>query len=857
MRFNDILLEYDRGQTLKNYAEKILAVALKDRSVIHALIGRFPNGAIKAAAETPEGQQVILDYVMGIIEQADPTKNKNYSQAITRMYSLGGTMLEDIESTLSQYLIKFDKLKNKKKIPAPHNDFMRYKSLDEFMGVVEQLPDPDSEIEQQKIGAVQLPPISDWRYVYGRMDEQGRITTDCLIIQPLTKFGGYWWAKEYPKKGVTNRWCTAWDGDQSRFDYYAKQGPLFIIIPAQRTDDNEKYQFHFETKQFMDYQDHQIGDEGMDQLAKRFPALQQVFRSQAIQYNLLGLMTDDYKAAVRSHSKVASKELDSLIEQYKERIAGFGFSSLGDYGITIPEDTQRELTPLIENYLEQCRATLVSKDGFWRQVVNKLGTERNEDKLEVILNTDPSLKALVEQSEAGKAVAEIASLPNIKQRIDASHLQDLLLRDPLFRFTMRQVPKLYKSFLDELSGAQVNEDLMGKSKKWEFVPMGPKTHNGVTVSGRNATRVPSSMSQAVWREPTWSFREIAEKLGITSNDLKGLANTYGFPNKIDGLTSTYGSKSYFNQSEIKRWVNANDIRNVIKSKQAVDENNEYGDLGDDDGVADDGFFVVIANENDGAFIGMVTKDGGRWRETVVAGDAPGNWGGNYMSYLTPDDVMQHIRNDYSRHSQVKGPFYAEDQAMEYAERHFGLGDDSDYFDDEDDLEEGRVKDVDIQRQERDEMNPQQFRAGYGKSQSEWDSDTKDMFAEPAAPKAAREPVANKVEAYMEVYNKRDQREFVTMAFPTESAARKWANKHNAIVHSVQPINPMDEAAMDGEPEPEEVDNGLIGGRYDPDEFDAMVSRVGAKAKEQERKHGKVDIADLAKRLRAIDSGYDK
>jgi hypothetical protein len=68
---------------------------------------------------------------------------------------------------------------------------------------------------------------------------------------------------------------------------------------------------------------------------------------------------------------------------------------------------------------------------------------------------------------------------------------------------------------------------------------------------------------------------------------------------------------------------------------------------------------------------------------------------------------------------------------------------------------------------------------------------------------------------------------------------------------------MDEAAMDGEPEPEEVDNGLIGGRYDPDDFDAMVSRVGAKAKEQERKHGKVDIADLAKRLRAIDSEHNK
>jgi hypothetical protein len=796
MRFNDILLEYNRDQTVKNYGNKVLAVALKDRSVIHALIGRFPNGAIKAGAETPEGQQLILDYVMGVIEQSDPTKNKNYAQAITRMYTLGGTMLEDIESTLSQYLIKFDKLKNKKKIPAPQNDFMRYKSLDEFMGVVEQLPDPDSEIEQQKIGAVQLPPERDWRYVYGRMDQQGRITTDCLIIQPLTKFGGYWWAKEYPKKGVTNRWCTAWEGDNSRFDYYAKQGPLFIIIPANRTDDNEKYQFHFETKQFMDYQDHQIGDEGMDQLAKRFPALQQVFRSQAIQYNLLGLMTDDYKAAVRSHSKVASKELDSLIEQYKERIAGFGFSSLGDYGITIPEDTQRELTPLIENYLEQCRATLVSKDGFWRQVVNKLGTERNEDKLEVILNTDPSLKALVEQSEAGKAVAEIASLPNIKQRIDASHLQDLLLRDPLFRFTMRQVPKLYKSFLDELSSTQVNEAYSMDDLRKDAAA-GVKA----SIDKQSDARI------AAQRNPQSFMSKVGDKIvGGVTGAVKGAYN--GFRGELE-------------------------------------EN-------DDEMFSNEGFFVVIANENDGAFVGMVTKDGGKWRETDVEGNAPSNWGGNYMSYLTPDDVMQHIRNDYRRHSEVKGPFFDEQEALEYARSHYDLGGDDDYFDDDDEdtMEEGKMKDIDIGRQDRESMSPQQFRGQYKQSKDDWTADNSDVLDGPAVAPAPRKKAANTVEAYMEVYNKRDQREFKSMPFPSEKAAQRWADSHNAIIHSIVPLKGV--AEQTEEPEDDvDHDDGKIAGRYHPDEFDELVNRVKAKAKEQERIHGPVDIAKLAARLRGI------
>lgn len=48
----------------------------------------------------------------------------------------------------------------------------------------------------------------------------------------------------------------------------------------------------------------------------------------------------------------------------------------------------------------------------------------------------------------------------------------------------------------------------------------------------------------------------------------------------------------------------------------------------------------------------------------------------------------------------------------------------------------------------------------------------------------------------------------------------------------------------------ENDKEKIAGRYDPDEFDAMVARVGQKAREQEKKKP-VDIKDLARRLAAV------
>ncbi len=93
---------------------------------------------------------------------------------------------------------------------------------------------------------------------------------------------------------------------------------------------------------------------------------------------------------------------------------------------------------------------------------------------------------------------------------------------------------------------------------------------------------------------------------------------------------------------------------------------EYDDIDDDDEEENDGFYVVIASEDSGVFIGALTKDGGRWRETTVKGNAPYNWGGGYMSYLTPEEVMRWIHKDYDRSYEVAGPFYDDQDVEDYA-----------------------------------------------------------------------------------------------------------------------------------------------------------------------------------------------
>lgn len=64
---------------------------------------------------------------------------------------------------------------------------------------------------------------------------------------------------------------------------------------------------------------------------------------------------------------------------------------------------------------------------------------------------------------------------------------------------------------------------------------------------------------------------------------------------------------------------------------------------------------------------------------------------------------------------------------------------------------------------------------------------------------------------------------------------------------------VDNLAQDyGVNELDEAQPEKIAGRYEPDEFDQMVLRLKQKAKEQERKHGPVDLNALAKRLRGIE-----
>jgi hypothetical protein len=204
-----------------------------------------------------------LQYLLELIEKSDPTKNKQYVPWIVRMYvNTPSLKFEDAVSKVTEPLKKFFQLTNKKQIPAPNNDIGRIKDLAGLVQIVDQHPDVEDK-----------PKNVDRGQAKAYHEDQ-----DIRVIVPEDETAACYY-------GQGTKWCTA-GREHNMFDSYNKQGEMYIVIPKKPAYTGEKYQFHFQTKQFMDEKDHRVD---MSALRGRFPQLATIFAKQAKQNNVLSL----------------------------------------------------------------------------------------------------------------------------------------------------------------------------------------------------------------------------------------------------------------------------------------------------------------------------------------------------------------------------------------------------------------------------------------------------------------------------------------------------------------------------------------------------------------------------------------
>ena len=177
------------------------------------------------------------------IVEADPLHNKQNVQWLTKLFTNNLLKLEDLYKA-TEYLTLYEKVKQAKRIPIERRDINYFNSLPELYEVIapfekiEIKSKSEEEREKKLEGADRIYEDSHWLVITPKNEEAA-----CLY-------------------GAETQWCTASKGN-NYFQRYHKDGPLYILIDKTiksdpRKNPNKKLQFHFETGQFMDAQDHSI-----------------------------------------------------------------------------------------------------------------------------------------------------------------------------------------------------------------------------------------------------------------------------------------------------------------------------------------------------------------------------------------------------------------------------------------------------------------------------------------------------------------------------------------------------------------------------------------------------------------------
>ena len=257
------LLEYDRERARQALGDGLWKAALRDqfrlwfkpldqlKDLRPTSISPNAHKFIMDVFDRPDMQRDVADRALQEIEAADPSTNKKYTQWMARQFATGQVAkMEDVVSTLADYMARFHDLSTRKKLPVDRRDINRYKKYQEMFDTVDWYEDQEPEDETK--GKARKAYEDD----------------DVTVVIPEDEAAAC-------KYGRKTRWCTASTKGQNYFDHYNRQGPLYILIPKVPKHDNEKYQLHFPSGQYMDEDDDHV------QLRKiigdRFPGLLQFF----------------------------------------------------------------------------------------------------------------------------------------------------------------------------------------------------------------------------------------------------------------------------------------------------------------------------------------------------------------------------------------------------------------------------------------------------------------------------------------------------------------------------------------------------------------------------------------------------
>lgn len=221
MKFSQILLEYDRTITIKNFTNSLLTRAKSDTAFMDSMTG--------------ESNQTLINKLMTELENMDPTPNKQWVIWIIRQYIKNSFRIED-SIRIFEILSEFKMLKSSIKKAGFSVDLNQYN----WRTLNVLLNEMNKDVSNSKEISTNFQYIND-------MDILSKNAYGILVV-PKTKEASI-------ELGKGTRWCTS-AINNNMFDYYNADGPLYIWIDKS----GDKYQFHFESNQYMDSSDISLPD---------------------------------------------------------------------------------------------------------------------------------------------------------------------------------------------------------------------------------------------------------------------------------------------------------------------------------------------------------------------------------------------------------------------------------------------------------------------------------------------------------------------------------------------------------------------------------------------------------------------
>jgi len=246
MRFYELLREYNEQRLIHDFGDKLVKRSDDARAT--------PEAIIKAIAEL------------------DPTTNKELTFWLTMNYANKGiARWEDISSRAVPALLKFKALLRKPNLtpPLPVRDMNQIKGLSALEDITEQYEEKEAVSNRVQSSAEEQKFYDTKQAILFHNDDQVKVVIPKTVA-----------AAQFFGKGT--RWCTAAENN-NRFAEYNDNGPLYIVILK---GTNAKYQFQWESDQFMDAKDEVINP---NELARKYPILWKIFNSVAIKNKSLAL----------------------------------------------------------------------------------------------------------------------------------------------------------------------------------------------------------------------------------------------------------------------------------------------------------------------------------------------------------------------------------------------------------------------------------------------------------------------------------------------------------------------------------------------------------------------------------------